>query len=196
MRRQWNAKTAALLASGPSLNQGDVDYLRHRCHVMAVNDCYRIAPWADALYAADEEWWHLHKGAEGFAGEKWTQSSAAATRYDLRHIEGVDRPGLSLDPHRIHFGLNSGFQALNLAVLLGAYRILLLGYDMRLAASGKRHWFGDHPGAMNKDSDYRAFAARFDAILPQLDAVGVEVINCTPGTALRCFPQAELRTVI
>jgi len=32
----------------------------------------------------------------------------------------------------------------NLAVQLGAARILLLGYDMR-AVDGKTHWFGEHP---------------------------------------------------
>jgi hypothetical protein len=35
-------------------------------------------------------------------------------------------------------------QAINLAVHLGAARIILLGYDLSPARMGG-HWFGDHP---------------------------------------------------
>ncbi|HCZ48509.1 MAG TPA: hypothetical protein DCZ11_05850, partial [Gammaproteobacteria bacterium] len=53
-------------------------------------------------------------------------------------------PGLSASPLRIHQGGNSGYQALNLAVLLGAERVILLGYDMHGG-----HWHGRHGGRLN-----------------------------------------------
>ena len=53
--------------------------------------------------------------------------------------------GLSLDPDKLVTGHNSGFQALNLAVLAGARRILLLGYDGKAGQDGRTHWSGGHP---------------------------------------------------
>lgn len=105
-------------------------------------------------------------------------------------------PGLSLDPLRIHQGSNSGYQALNLAVLFGAIRILLIGFDMKLSETGRRHWFGNHPGKMNKASHYDQFIRAFYTTTADLKRAGVEVLNCTPGSALDAFPIAKLEDVI
>lgn len=93
----------------------------------------------------------------------------------------------------IRTGGNSGYQALNLAVLLGASRIILLGYDMRGS-----HWHGDHPKrlANPKESDFAAWRARFATTLPDLARAGVEVLNCSRDTALECFARARLEDVI
>jgi len=42
--------------------------------VLAINDAYRLAPWADWLYACDDRWWRFHHEAvaAGFQGECWT----------------------------------------------------------------------------------------------------------------------------
>jgi hypothetical protein len=52
----WAGETAVLVASGPSLCPSDVDRVRGRARVIAVNDGYRLAPWADVLYACDRRW--------------------------------------------------------------------------------------------------------------------------------------------
>lgn len=97
----------------------------------------------------------------------------------------VDEPGISLDPTRIHQGGNSAFQALNLAVLWGASRIEMYGLDMRW--NGKQHWFGDHPVGLKRDLDFARCIRAFGEAAPQLKALGVEVVNKTPGSAVRCF---------
>lgn len=187
-------KTAICIASGPSLTQADVDYCRGKGKVYVVNDCYKLAPWADVLYACDYEWWKHHNGVPDFQGEKWTISHPAWAEYKLNLVGNLpatspwsDRPG------HIATGRNSGFQALNLAVLQGAERVILLGYDMGLADDGKRHWFGEHPGQLKKQSDYARWiecfrlASRF---------IPVPVINCTRRTALDCFPLARLEDTL
>lgn len=81
---------------------------------------------------------------------------------------------------------------LNLIVLFGASRILLLGYDMR--ADGKRrHWHRDHDRDLHNPDDalLADFARRFDSIQP----LACEVLNCTPGSAVKRFPMADLRSV-
>jgi hypothetical protein len=185
-------RPCVVVASGPSLTADDVDYCRNRAAVIVVNDNYKLAPWADVLYAADPEWWDLHQGAASFNGLRVTQDAGAARRWRLHYIESVDRQGFSLEPGRIHRGDNSGFQAVNLAVLANCSPIVLLGFDMKMGA--KRHWFGDHPGALNKASPYQLFASAFnEASQRQPD---LEILNATRETALECYPRVELRAVI
>lgn len=190
--QQWPGATAVIAATGPSLTQVQLARVRGRARLIAVNDAWRLAPWADALYAADEDWISHHQPA--FRGQKWTQCEAWRDRDGWRWARGIGGDGLSLDPTIIHWGGNSGFQACNLAVHFGIRKLILLGFDMRIA--GKRHFFGDHPGAMNKDSPYRRFIRHFEQSAGCFQAAGVTVINATPGSALTCFPMIELEQAL
>ncbi|MPZ58445.1 MAG: hypothetical protein GEU91_18520 [Rhizobiales bacterium] len=183
-------------ATGPSLTPGVADAC-HGHRVVAVNDAYRLLPFADVLYACDTKWWDVHAGCSGFAGERWSchgdavhnDKRLAAERYGLMLVRGRDAEGFSLDPSRIHYGSNSGFQAINLAILFGAKRIVLVGFDMRV--NGTRHFFGDHPSPLLNSSDYVKWVpifARAARMLPP----EIEIINATPGSALTCFPMMDL----
>lgn len=101
----------------------------------------------------------------------------------------------SFDPGLIRFGGNSGFQAVNIAALMGAKRIVLLGFDMQ-ATGGKRHWFGDHPGVLNKASKYWEWAKAMDAAAPHYAKAGIEIVNCSRQTALTAYPRARIEDVL
>lgn len=186
------SKTAICIASGPSLCADDVEYCKGKGRVYVVNDCYKMAPWADVLYACDLPWWEHHSGVPGFAGEKWTVDLEASRKYGLNHIGTLHGEVWSSRADAIATGRNSGFQALNLAAH-SADRIILLGYDMKLGPNRERHWFGEHPGALNKNSDYHVFIKAFRDAAPHIKQ---KVINCSRATALDCFPQADLRDVL
>lgn len=186
-------RPVVVVASGPSLTAADVDYCRGRAAVVVVNDNYRLAPWADALYAADPEWWDHHRGVPEFAGLRVTQDAGAARRWRLQYIECRRAAGFSLDAGIVHAGDNSGFQALNLAVLYGGRPIVLLGFDMQMRGA-QRHWFGDHPGELNKASPYGHFAHAFNEAAQRHP--DVEILNATRDSALECWPRVELCAVI
>ena len=187
-------------ATGPSLTA----QVAEQCvgqHVVAVNDAYRLLPWAEVLYACDPDWWDVHHGCPGFAGEKWSSHDpgnnndklAIATRYGLRLVGGRDGEGFSLDPSVINYGSNSGFQAINLAILMGAKRILLVGFDMH--TRGPRHFFGDHPEPLSNYMKFETlvpFFSRAAKLLPP----SIEIVNCTPGSALDCFPMMALEEAL
>lgn len=189
--RLWPGETCAICASGPSLTLEQVEAVRGRARVVVVNTTYRLAPWADLLYGCDRKWWE--KERPEFSGLKVSQDPVEG----VLKVPSEDAPGLSLDPVRIHQGANSGYQALNLAVLLGAARVVLLGYDMRVVG-GERHWHGDHPPGLNNPdaSNFARWASEFARAVPDLARAGVEVINCTQGSALRCFPMADLEDAL
>lgn len=189
-------KTAIIFASGSSLTQEDVDFCRGKGFTIAINDCYKLAPWSDVLYACDYQWWDFHRDALNFAGEKWTIIDKAAEDFKLNHIDYDPDLVFSFDNKIIASGNNSGFQALNLAVILGYTRVILLGYDMKLSDSGKRHWFGEHPQKLQMNSNYKLWITKFNAANKLLVSNGIEVINCSRDSALDCFTKMDLQEAL
>lgn len=197
--RAWPGETVVCLATGPSLTQADVEYCRGKARVIAVNDAYRLAPWADALYACDAKWWHWHRGVPEFQGAKWSLQYSAwsshATQYpDVQRLRNTGPAGLECNPTGLKNGRNSGYQAVNLAVHYGASRIVLLGYDMQRSAKTGSHFFGEHPN--RQMSPYPEFRRRFQSMVKPLAKAQVEVINCTVTTVLDWFPKRPLREVL
>lgn len=190
----WPGETVVCIGTGPSLTQADVDLCRGRARVIAINDAFKLASWADVLYCCDGKFVNQYEGIRSFMGPKYSLT-VNARRYPewIRLAKRMDG-GLSLDPSVLCTGGasngNSGFQAINLAVHFGATRILLLGYDMS-RHGGKSHWFGEHPKGW-LPSNYPAFVASFQSLVKPLARLGVEVINCSRVTALKTFPRMTI----
>jgi hypothetical protein len=190
--RLWPGETVVCIAGGPSLTQDDVDACRGRARVIVVNDGYRMAPWADVLYACDFAWYRWHDGARTFNGLKYTLD-ARATRYpDVRLLKNTGTDGIETDPSGLRTGRNSGFQAINLALHFGATRILLLGYDMQ-RTGGKAHWFGDHP--VGSPSPLAIFVPHFNWLAKHMPA-GVQIVNCSRQSALTCFRRQTIEDAL
>lgn len=166
--------TWAILATGPSMSQAVADSVRGRCKVVAVSDAYRLAPWADVLVSTDGAWWRQHPQALEFAGEKYSMAP------DWKPVPGVKRPESNFGT-----GVNSGLLACDVAVRHGAKRLLLLGFDM-----GGSHFFGVHPSPLkNTPPDrFERFKRQFEMYRPR----GVQILNCTPGSALKAYKFADL----
>jgi hypothetical protein len=107
-------------------------------------------------------------------------------------VLGKREPGLGHDC--IHFGSNSGYQAINLAFLWGAKRIVLLGFDCK-SKGGKPHWFGKHPKELNQTQPYEIWLQYFERLATDLEAAGVEVLNCSPGSAIDSFKRISISEV-
>ncbi len=193
----WYGETAFILGCGPSLRREDVDKLQLR-RVLAINDSFLLAPWADILYFCDPKWWHTNRFQVNdlFRGHLIaTMTNAIA---GVKTLQCTGETGLETDPAAIRHGSNSGYQAINLAYHLGVKRIVLLGYDMRVHASGKAHW-QHRPGPAVGDFHtilQTQMLPKFETLVKPLAAAGVEVINCTPESALRCWPCWPLSRVL
>lgn len=183
-------------ATGPSLTPE----VAARCagsSVIAVNDAYRLFP-SSVLYACDARWWRHYNGVPEFRGEKWSSHGDrmhnnkldVARQYGLNLVQGQNGEGFSLDRSHINYGHNSGFQAINLGILFGSTRILLVGFDMRVV-DGKRHFFGEHPPPMARNTNYANWFGAFNKAAQLLPGF-IKVLNCTPDSALTCFPTMSL----
>lgn len=198
---RWLGAQFVSIASGPSLTEDDVKLVRvwrdadpDMRKVIVVNTTFRLAPWADVLYSADNDWWgnYYQEAASTFKGELWSvESEKNDTRLNVKRFKPAFGNGLCQLPNTINSGGNSGYQALGAAHIWGASRIVLLGYDMQLTA-GKTHWHGDHPKPLRQPRQFGRWVAAFNHIAHDFRVIGVEVVNCSRDTALTCFPREEL----
>src|SRR5262245_25784727 len=120
VERRWNdaGHTCIVAAPGPSLTPAVAD----RCkglNAVVVKEAYRIFPWADAMYGCDTKFWDRRNGCPDFVGEKWSSHDDdnnnkfdTAEKYGLRLVRGYQGEGFSFDQNVIHYGSNSGFQAI------------------------------------------------------------------------------------
>ena len=182
--------TAICIATGPSLTAEDVQaaYVAG-CIGYAVNDAYKLAPWASVLYACDDDWWNLHEGVQDFQGERWTTNDEAAAKWGINHIPGTSA-GLFGTEDIICYGKNSGFQAINLAYMHGHTDIMLLGYDMGFEPGTPKHFFGEHPRGIDRPSQYPEWIKHFNRAAPVIAEAGVKITNMTRQTALECFERS------
>lgn len=199
-RPDWPTVPAVVIASGPSLSDEQLEHVERvrevgACHVITVNNTCQRAPWADVHYFGDylcaKHYVPQFKPPRGGCrGEWWTISRPASERYGMRWAFPVNRPGFGVDA--VHMNANSGAQAINLALVFGARKVLLLGFDMR-RIQGLDHWFGQHPKPLIDTQLYDDWIRRLRIAAPDAVAMGADVVNVTPDSALDCFRRGDLR---
>jgi len=205
-------QTAAILASGPSVTPDQcAAAIDAGWFTIAINNTWQIAPKAHTLYACDWHWWRSSSapGPKDFRGQ-WVighmlkQGGRRFLMSDQKWREGriryapvlVGRNEMIFDGDQIGSGSNSAFQAANLAVRWGARRIVLIGVDCH---SPGRWWHPPHSHAeapIVDDKTCRTWLRAWRAAAKQLSARGVEVVNCSPGSAVRDFPKVPLRDLL
>ncbi len=202
----WPDATVVVIGTGPSLTLSQLHLvararLAERCHVIVVNDAVFVAWWADWLHACDYKWWAWHRDtAPKFPGIRTTcietvpESWARYLKVIIPNTEG-DRGGFAEDPDTVAGGGNGGYQAIQLAVKAGGHKVLLLGLDMKLADDGNPHYHGDHPDQTR--SDYKnTMLPHFPGLAKDPKRLNVEVLNCSPGSAIDCFPRVPIEEAL
>jgi hypothetical protein len=188
--------TVVCLGGGPSLTRDDVEYVRDKADaVIAINNAYQLAPWASVRYGADLAWWAAHPAARTGPALRYALPTLSASVPGVTLLRNTGIDGLETDPSGLRtggYGGNSGYQAINLAVHLGAARILLLGYDMQMGPQDAAHWHPPHRGNNPTRSLFERWRPYFSTLVAPLTALGIAVINCTRRTALTCFPCVSL----
>ncbi|UYB51154.1 hypothetical protein OCJ37_14285 [Xanthomonas sp. AM6] len=154
-----------LLGPGPSASAELAERLRAR-RVGVVSNAFELAPWAEFLAASDRQWWDKYPAAREFAGE----------RYSSHRIAGVHQLAGALT------NWNSGVLALAVAAHLGATLVRLHGFDLQGS-----HFFGPYTNGLTNTAPARREIHKQQFAQWARQHPHVRVVNCTPGSALRCF---------
>ena len=103
---------------------------------------------------------------------------------------------------RIGWNWSTGATAINLALSMGAQRVILVSFDMKPGPNGERNWHDnnidtiplDHKEKPDIPSTLERHQEGFTKIAGELHRVfpGVEVLNAGPDSVLKGFPMVEL----
>lgn len=191
--------------------------------VFTINNTYQVYPNTDVHLSCDGPWWrwywndpHLRSLAQKTSCEMYTWYPEFAEEFGINYIFGEEKKrGLSLDPGIVHINHGSGPMILNLAIHFGVSKIVLIGHDMKFApdyapqkqdpGSIPRHYFGEYPKKLQHWPSVKVRQGVLDGLIEAYSDIkddmdnrlsSVDVVNCTPGSALTMFRQSELRKEI
>lgn len=196
----WRDQAVVIVASGPSAASAPIEKIRHNARIVAVNNSWKLAPFAEVVFAADHRWWIAYEGLMEYSGIKimTERFRQPPPEWNIRQLsfKYVDSIVWS-PPGEVGWGGGSGFQAFNWVVQTEPRLIALVGFDMTLAHGV--HWHGSHNALLGlvdpsagKVSRWRR--AMINAVT-QVMAAGIDVVNCSPYSELGCR-RAELDAVI
>jgi len=221
----WNGQTVVIIGGGPSIleqfnvpkevrqlvfdkkAQPDIysPYLEplHNLHVIAVNEAYKLGDWVDILFFGDAAYMKANKEQLlRFKGLRVTcaEGQPADRRFKFlkRHlVPKTDNYGISTEQSTLCWNNNSGSAAINLAVQLGAKKVILFGFDMKVDEGKNQHWHKAYKGDPRLlPSTFRKHLTPFSKIAEDLEMLGVEVINCSPDSEITVFPKMNFKDIV
>lgn len=163
--RAFPESTIVLFAGGNlrqcQINTARAAWAEGRCRAIGAEDAYLRVPWLDALYSARASWWdsHIEHVREQFYSLLLSSDQDACRRFGMWHLPMRDDAGLSrIATYIASDGKpeDSAAHLVNIAVHLGARRLLLVGYGApvsdtiaaALAAAGVLAVMCDRPGVL------------------------------------------------
>lgn len=178
----------------------------HNKHIIGINVAYRLGDWVDIMFCGDKSFILKNaKSLKEFKGIKVSCHSIVDKphQYWMKYTPKDNRKasGISENPYKVSWNLNSGAAAISLAYHLGAKRIILLGFDMNL--TDKQQHFHDEyrRGKVLTDKRKRGLPFErhlkgFPVIKKDADRLGIEIINTSLNSTITCFKKVPLKELL
>ena len=193
----FEGMTVVLIGGGPSHGRLDLRLLTGHRFIAINSSCRKVQPIAtaeDILYFTDNSWSeHYPALLQGWPGPIVTSNrntkarlGDAVRRLDISALTAA----MQVVSDRVQ--ASSGHSAACLAAIMGARRIVLVGFEGQ-AVDGRTHGHADY-----RQHDTGIFVARFlpgwRSLAPAFERMGVEIVNATPAadSAIRDFRFASL----
>jgi hypothetical protein len=205
LKNKLSGQEVFIIGGGYSVKGVNIDFLKDKLTI-GINDSYKILPNATALYWSDNSWLGRHIDQ--------IEKHPCPLRFNARHNgqgmvnADIETSGnatvllrtsvMGFDPNPDNVaGNNGGAHALNLAINMGAKKIYLVGYDMRdnPLKRTETHWHNNHKLAVRPDIYTNQFIPAIVALDKEVRRLGidVEIINCSPTSAIQCFKKDRIR---
>lgn len=173
--------------------------LLHDKHVIGVNGAFLLGDWVDMCFFGDKQWYFDNaKALNDYKGILVGCANFLAVpgwqKLGVKYLEKSKKEyGISTDPEKVCWNLNSGAAAISLAYNLGCKRIILLGFDMTLNSVGKGHWHDLYNGKTNLP--FAKHLTGFEQIALDAKRLGIEIINANPDSKITQFSKMNLEDV-
>ena len=139
-KTKWKGEEVFVIGGGDSLRGFNWGLLKDELTI-GCNDAFRLGKEVCKICIfGDAPWFRRNeKELAKFEGVVFTNSSQLLNTR-LPWLWTTPRKSKGLSDRAIAWNDNTGAAAVNLALLLGAKRIFLLGFDMRASERGKTNW--------------------------------------------------------
>lgn len=190
-----------IIGGGKSLDNFDWSLLKGR-QVLAINKAMYTCKEAQIGFFGDNKFYEWHRDFGGYDFWRFRgQHILTSTDVDVpenskvRHIGLIDvafsteKSAIAAPGGKI---TSSGCQAINLAYLAGATKVILLGYD---CYPGEYHNDKSYAHQIKvQPSAYARYIDEFAALAKHIKAkkIKVEIVNANPDSALKCFQKCEI----
>ncbi len=185
INKAWIGQEVFIVGGGESLVNFNWDLLKP-LRTIGCNDAYLHE--TDICIFGDKRWFDLHKQQlENYNGIIIT-NCPQVQKSKLPWLWCIKRETRGLHNGSLGWNGNTGASAINLALILGAAKIYLLGFDMKLSKDKKANW---HENSLNKPNAdvFPEFLKKFKRVAKDLELKypTVEVINITDDSDLNEF---------
>lgn len=192
------SRVGVVIGTGPSLTEDQLE-VAHRFKTFGANRAFEFN--VDVLHGCNYQFWNYYwPEIQDLRCHKWTTRKELEGVYPgLNYIEERWEPGLSTDKSYINAHHGTGPQLVNIAYHYGCETILLIGWDMR--HQHNRHYFGEYPDPMKHTTRNLGPNGELTGLIKEMGTIcpedyGIQIINCTPGSAMKCFPSADIKDFV
>ena len=189
----WEGQDVYLIGGGSSLSSFNWHLLKDE-FTIGINAAYILGKEISKVVVfGDVQFFNEHsKGLEKYAGPVFTNCeellhSPYPFLYTMRRIPfGIHKDGLG-------WNNSTGAVAINLAILLGAKRIILLGYDGQAVSAEKWNWH-QYQNKENRQELFCKFKEGFSYMMQdyRVKYKHIPIINVSDVSKLEHFPKVGI----
>ncbi len=195
----WQDQEVFIIGGAPSLENFNFNLLKG-LRTIGCNDAYLHGKEiCNIVLFGDYNWYEHHEDRlVNFEGTVFTSlpyftASPFRCPHWLWWLQRVNSVGLFKD--KLGFNYNTGGEAINLALLMGAKTIYLLGFDMHRDKNGRTNYYPNKVDPNQPDNIYDRMLKAMN-LLPDIlkkKFPGTSVINITDDSSLDAFPKIGVR---
>jgi len=189
----WKDTDAIIIGGGRSLIGFDWSQLRD-VHTVGCNSAFRLGvDVCEVCCFGDQKFYNTYASEMGNYEGEWVTNTPGLLPSKCEWLHTMPRLDYGLGHEELAWNNSTGALAVNVALLLGAKRIGLLGMDMKSNCSYSQNWheFGLDNGQRGLYEKFTTGFTRLSAALSE-EFPDREIVNCGPDSALDVFPRMSL----
>lgn len=189
----WAGQDIFIIGGGPSLREFDWSLLAGR-NTIGCNNAFQLGETVCGvcIFGDYKFWLRMESELAKFKNAVVTNCPRLSCECPNWLIH-MPRVRVGLPRNKLGWYGNTGASAINLALILGARRIFLLGFDAKIE-NQKTNWH-DNPVTPMKQESVPVFLEGFSTLANdwKRDWPHVDIWNLNPNTAITAFPVLDFR---
>lgn len=208
---EWQGHRCFLIGNGPSVRLYKPKVLNNFLSgekSIGINRAYELLPDVTISLASDAHYynnlsnpknknWPEYKKYHAYQGVKCWVDSANRHMDDCYYVKNIGRAGISASlKDGIYCHSNTGYSAIQLAIVLKANPIYLIGFDLCQDQQGHTH-FHDYPTNGNHLNNWRVFSSGLVELYSLIKKYrpALQIINLSPISRVRFWQKMDLDEV-